>query len=373
MTRTRILYCINTMWPGGTENQLANLIKRLDRDRFEPAICVLRPGTIDLSGLDCPSIILSFTALRSVHGAGCVLRLRRFITRHRFDVMHSFFADPSLLGYLASVGTSVRVRVGSIRDLGFWRTPGQRAMFRCLYPFFDGFISNSRIGALTAHKDDGIPLEKIRVIPNGIEVPVDSSEGSKDGPLVGVVANMSQRVKRIDLFLEAAALVRRQRPDARFAIVGNGPLRPGLEKHAADLGLAEHVHFVGPVADAQPWVKSFDVGVSCSDSEGLSNAIIEFMAWGVPAVARRVGGNPELLTNEETGLLVDSDQPGPIATAILRLLSDADLRRRMGARARDVVAARHNWETCVHQHEQYYTHLMDRRVLTASVAMRRAL
>ena len=72
---------------------------------------------------------------------------------------------------------SVRVRVGSIRDLGFWRTPAQGAMLRRLYPFFNGFISNSNIGAATAHSMDGIPLEKIRVISNGVDLPPWPSTG----------------------------------------------------------------------------------------------------------------------------------------------------------------------------------------------------
>jgi glycosyltransferase involved in cell wall biosynthesis len=347
------------MWPGGTENQLAGLIKRLDRSQFEPALCVFKPGGMDLHALGCPVLTLSFSSFRAASCVGCFARLRRFIQQHQVDILHTFFADPSVLGYFASLKSSVRVRVGSIRDLGFWRTPHQRLMLRTVYPFFDGFISNSKIGASAAHVMDRIALDKIEIIPNGLDLPLlEQQPGEQVEPVVGLVSNLNEPIKRVDLFLEAAHLVHRARPEARFVIVGDGPMRGSLEAQAASLGIRERVNFVGSVLDAPNWVKSFAVGVSSSDSEGLSNAIMEFMAAGVPTVARNVGGNAELVVDGETGVLVDSDRPAAIAEAILRLLREPSTRRCMGARARRAATANYSWERCIGRHQEYYARLL---------------
>ena len=364
MPRLHVLYCIEAMVHGGTEKQLAELIRGLDRRRVEPSLCVLKPSSMDIRALDCAVLQLGFRTFRSPAARGGLRRLRAFMRARRVDIVHTYFQDPTLLGWLASIQTPVRARVAAFRDMGFWRTPAKVAQLRLAYPFFDGFIANSVAVAKQAHDLDRIPLDKIEIIPNGVRIaPVSPRPERWRTPVVGIVANLDRPVKRVDLFLRAARLVRQAVGQAEFVVIGEGHLRPALTREAATLGILDSVRFLGSVQDVAAELQRFDVGVISSDSEGLSNSILEYMAAGVPTVARAVGGNLELVKDGETGQLVDDDRPESLAAAIVSLLRDESSRSRMGACARALAEDSFSTAAYVSRHEQYY-----RRILAASTA-----
>lgn len=359
MSPVRVLYCIEAMIHGGTEKQLAALIRTVDRRRVEPALCVLKPSTMNLSDLDCHVLELGFRTFRSPAAVGCLQRLRRFMLDRRIDVVQTFFQDPTLLGWLASVGTPVRARIASFRDMGFWRTPAKVAQLRLAYPNFDGFIANSPAVARRIHELDRIPLDKIEIIPNGVATDGDPANRARNlVPVVGVVANLDRPVKRVDLFLRAARLIRDAVGRVEFVVIGEGHLRPALVEEAARLGIADCVRFLGRVEDVPEQIQRFDVGVISSDSEGVSNAILEYMAAGVPTVARAVGGNAEVVIDGGTGLLVRDDSPESLSGAIVELLRDHRRATSMGQRARDVAEWRFSMSACVRRHEEYYDRLL---------------
>jgi L-malate glycosyltransferase len=352
-----VLYCIDAMARGGTEKQLAALIQHIDPSIVQPHLCTLRPSETDLNELGCEVLKLSFTSFGSPSILGCVRQLRRFIRKREIDLVHSFFQDSTVMAYLATAGTNV-VRVGSFRDMGFWRTPGKVRQLRLVYPRYHGFIANSDMVARHVHEEDHVPLEKIRVIYNGVRIPDSADRPDPSLPLtVGIVANLNRPIKRVDLFLRAARLVADALPQARFVIVGDGHLRPALTELCAALNLTAVVSFRGSVPDSSLEIAHFDVGVLTSDSEGLSNSILEYMAAGVPTVARRVGGNPELVADGESGLLVGEDGALGLATAVLSLLRDPSLRAKIGRQARARAQARFSVEACAQQHEFCYLRL----------------
>lgn len=355
----RVLFCIDAMIHGGTEKQLAELIRRFDRERVVPHLCTLKPSRIDLATLSCPTLELGFRSFRRAGTAGEIRRLRRFLRAHEIDIVHTFFQDATLLGLFASLGSGVRRRVAALRDLGFWRTRRKAVQMRLAYAAFDGFVANSRAIARWAERTYKIDAGRIEVIYNGVSVP-DQAPARRPSAMriVGTVANLDRPVKRVDLFVEAAALVASRAGDVRFLVVGDGPLRPALTELAHARGLDDRIDFVGSVANPADLVARFDVGVLCSDSEGFSNAILEFMAAGVPTVARAVDGNVELVEPGITGLLVGSDAPPEVARAILELLDDEEGRRRMGEAARQRASQVYAWERCVSAHEAYYARLL---------------
>jgi glycosyltransferase involved in cell wall biosynthesis len=355
----RIVFCILSMGEGGTEKQLIKLIRGLDHTRFEPLLCTLRPIFMDLKTLDCQFLELLIGSLGSVSALQELRRLRRFVRDQRVDIIQTFFEDPTVFGLLGSLGHQVRVRVAGIRDLGFSRTWKKVPQLRLAYPHFDGFIANSQAAARQANALDRIPLEKIEVIYNGVALPPTREPYARhEPPLVGVVAHLNRQVKRVDLFLHAASHVRQQVPTARFLVVGDGHLRQELESLAQRLGLGSSVEFAGHVSDVVATMRLLDVGVLCSDSEGFPNTVLEYMACGVPTVARKVGGNEELVSDRETGMLVDSDRPEAIAEAVLALLRDEELSRTVSARARRLVEDSFSVEACVARHEDYYERLL---------------
>lgn len=354
----RVLYCIEALLPGGTEKQLASLIKGIDRRRFQPSLCTLKPSKSDLSVLECPTIELGFRSFFSPRALGCIHRLRRFIAEQQIDVVQTFFQDPTLVAWLASLRTRAGARIATFRDLGFWRTPAKVAQLRLAYPCFQGFIANSRAVAQVVHEQDRIALERIQIIPNGVVIPPRRDRAAtRERPVVGLVANLDRPVKRVDLFLQVAQRIHREIQDVQFVIVGDGHLRPGLTADAGRMGLDGAVRFVGAVEDATDYISRFDVGMICSDSEGLSNAILEYMAAGIPTVARDVGGNAEAVVSGKTGILVPSDQPQAIAEAVLRLLRNDTERLRMGDRAREAAEGFSMTES-IRRHQEYYVWLL---------------
>lgn len=148
---------------------------------------------------------------------------------------------------------------------------------------------------------------------------------------MAIVANLNRRVKRVDLFINAAFLLHKKFPAVRFWIIGDGPLRKELQELALSLGLADNVMFLGSRSDVPRIMREVMVGVNCSDSEGMSNAIMEYMACGIPVVATDVGGNRELVEDGVTGLLIPKNDPSGLASALASLLRDPCKASKLGS------------------------------------------
>jgi len=179
---------------------------------------------------------------------------------------------------------------------------------------------------------------------------------SSEHLIVGTVARLDP-VKGMEQWLRAAGVAAAAEPRARFVIVGDGPQRESLTRLARELGIAPLVVWVGQ-QNAVRYYRLFDVFALASRYEGLSIAILESMAAGLPAVATRVGGNPELVTDGETGYLVPAQDGRAMGQAILRLLTDSVARRAMGRRARERVEAEFTEEQMVARVAALYTDLL---------------
>jgi glycosyltransferase involved in cell wall biosynthesis len=193
-----------------------------------------------------------------------------------------------------------------------------------------------------------------------------------EAPLVAVFARLHP-VKGIEYFLDAAASLAARFPLARFLVVGEGcivrdgvivpsPYRHELEDYAARLGLAERVVFTGFRRDVPELLREVAVSVlPCISNEGLSNSVLESMAAGAPVVATTVGGNPEIVEDGRTGLLVPPADSGALAGAIARLLEDRELAERLGRAARQRVADHFSVEQMVRRTERLYVDLLGRK------------
>lgn len=330
-----VLYIIDSLAHGGTEKQLVQLIRHLDPEKFRPHLCTLKRSEGLYDELDIPKICLDFVSFGRPAVVKKVATLSSFIRRHRIRIVQTFFQDPFLLGAMVKPFTGVKL-IGSFRDLGFWRTPSETRKMRLAYPFFSGFIANSQ--AVKDHfvQRDGIRAEKIQVIYNGVDLAgfVPRSPESFDGKnfVVGIVANLNRPVKRVQDFIQAAALVRREVQDAEFVIVGDGHLKGELETLARSLGLGGSITFTGRIENPAEVIRGFHVGVITSETEGMCNAVIEYMACGLPVVATDVGGNPELVVDGESGYLVPPAAPAILAEKIIQLARAPRLCRDMGER-----------------------------------------
>jgi glycosyltransferase involved in cell wall biosynthesis len=207
----------------------------------------------------------------------------------------------------------------------------------------DGVVANSEIAASQAIDVEGIPAEKVHVIPNAV-IPTEPDpdvrrrlrDGWAVGPddlVIGCVANYKPG-KGLEDLLTTAQAVREDEPRVRFVLVGEGPSRSILEATIQRSGLGDNVILTGAVADARSAYGAFDVLVQASHSEGLPNVVLEGAAAGLPIVATAVGGTAEIVRDGETALLVAPSDPAALAGAILRVVHDPDLRGRLASSAR---------------------------------------
>ncbi|MGH7456446.1 MAG: glycosyltransferase, partial [bacterium] len=234
----------------------------------------------------------------------------------------------------------------------------------------DQMLSVSEVLRENLHQTFNFPKERIRVVANGVDLSrFDLSRNGIDykarlglppeALVFGAVGRLVP-VKAYPLLLKAGKLVFRGIPQAHLVIVGDGPLRNELLQLARDYNMLDRVHFLGARKDVQEILRALDVYVLCSESEGMSNTILEAMASGRPVVATAVGGNPELVIDGETGLLVRPDHPHRLATAIMKLLREPECRRRLGRCGRQRVEKQFSLDGMVRNYAKVYLELFAR-------------
>jgi glycosyltransferase involved in cell wall biosynthesis len=344
--RVNVLYVIDSLHPeyaGGTETQLESTIRNADRDFVNPFLCALR-GVVP-PNFKCPVKILRVEKLLGPGFVSALWRLTGLMKREKIDVAHLSFFDSVVLGTVAARLARVPVIITSrrgIRSLASKRP--EVLLLRMLDRLATCILCNSHAVEESVLEEEKIPSRKALVLHNGVVAPLSVAPppgeaklrlGLKPGELsVGMVSNL-RYVKGVDVFLKAASVVSKEEPLSRFCIFGEGELREGLEKLALELGIAQTVKFLGFKRDAYTLIPGFDVAVISSRSEGCSNALLEYCFAGSAIVATDVGGNPEIVADCESGLLVPVDDPVLLGRGILRLLRDSHLRTWLGSQARE--------------------------------------
>jgi glycosyltransferase involved in cell wall biosynthesis len=211
-----------------------------------------------------------------------------------------------------------------------------------------------------------VPARKIAVVPNGLDVDQFSSRSARPSlRRVVVVANLRPE-KGHDVLMDAAVEVVHRFPDARFELAGGGPELGVLQARAAASPVSHVFTFLGHRPDVAACLQANDIFVLPSRSEAFPNAVLEAMAAGLPIVASAVGGIPELVDDERTGLLVAPDDPRALADRICRLMTDTALAGRLGAGARADAEARYSFDRMVAAFELVYLTELARRGVVAA-------
>ena len=325
--------------PGGTERLVIEIVRAL-RDRMDFAVCCLdQPGdwAAELAALGVPLIALSRAP---GFQPALAMRLSRVMKEHAIDVVHCHHYSPYVYGLLASI-TRPGVKLlftehGKLSDAGPSR---KRQLINPLLSRLPGRIYAVSSDLKQHMVREGFPARCIDVIYNGIDpgertTPQHRREARAalglppDAMVIGTVGRLDP-VKNLPMLLQAQAMLAIRHPEVRTVIIGDGPERAALAARAIEFGVKHLVTFAGYRSDVRALMPAFDIYVNCSTYEGVSLTILEAMATGLPVVATAVGGNPEVVVDRETGMLVAA-RSRSLAEAISGLSIDPECRRKMG-------------------------------------------
>jgi glycosyltransferase involved in cell wall biosynthesis len=346
--RTRVLQLVLSLSPGGTERLVIEICRRL-ADRVDSSvICLDEPGAwaheLEAAGVDVLAL-----GRRPGFQPSLARQIARVIKARRIEVIHAHHYSPYVYAALAALLAPVRVvftEHGRVSDAApSWKR-------RVVNPLLARLPA--RICAVSADLRrhmiaEGFPAHRIGVVYNGIEAGRRPGAFEREAAraalglprqafVIGTVGRLDP-VKNLHVLLRAHAIVTATHPWAQLIVIGDGPERAALEAKAAALRITGSVRFVGYRRDVRLLVPAFDVFANTSDYEGVSLTILEAMAAAVPVVAAPVGGNPEVVAHQETGLL-SSAAPALFAAALCRLAADGPGRRALGEAGRRRVETR---------------------------------
>ena len=373
--RLRVLHLLNSFELGGTERQAVELLKRLDRTRYDVRLAAIqRKGPLydEIAPLYPDLLEFPLNSLYNARALRQMRRLRTWLRTERIDVLHAHDFYAGWLGTLAAQFTSVRV-IACQRHLRLsdrWvHAFGRRVINRLAHRVV---VNAEMIRAHVLETGTAKPTQLV-VIRNGLSFQPDQVDRAAMRAtlcrelgltgavkLIGSVANL-RPVKGHRYLLQAAAQVLRQIPDAHFVLIGAGELRAAIQMQAAELGIGQHLHLLGHRSDAAQLAQGFDLAVLASLHEGLPNTVLEAMAAGVPVVSTAVGGARELIVDNETGFLVPAADAAGLASKIIDVLANETKRARVAARGRAFVTEQFSMRRMVAATEQLYDELGGRR------------
>jgi glycosyltransferase involved in cell wall biosynthesis len=357
----RVSLLISDLARAGAETQLVELALGLDRRRWDVEIVLLKSRNDFAEPLARAGIPVLALGRRGPLDLGALRRLARHLHERRPDVLHASLFLANLHAVLATRRAAVPALVLSVRSCYETTLPPLwRRVARLSHRAADRLIANSR-AALEEEARAGFPRERLVHVPNGLRLTAEpplprAALGLPEGPLVLALGQLDP-VKGHRHLLAAWPEVQSRHPTARLALVGAGPLRAELEHSARGLG----VSFLGFRSPATAHLAACDLFVQPSLSEGLPNAVLEAMAQGRAVIGSRVGGIPELVEHDVTGLLVSAADPAALAAAIVELLGDPERRARLGAEGRRRVAQRYSVEAMVAATERVWLELLGER------------
>ncbi len=367
-----VAICIDSVAAdAGTEKYVVEIVRRLDRARFDLHLCCLEdsPQLKDLASC-CSTQVFPARSLYRPNGVWQVRKLRHYFRQHGIEVVHTFMPKATAFGVLAARRSGCRAVIASRRNMGYWHTPFTRCLFRYLNRHTTRILANSERVKEHVVQAEGVSPEHIDVLYNGVDMaPYEPGRSDPsaalslgilaDAPVVGVVANY-RAVKGLDLFLNAAQIVARQVPAVVFLLVGQGPLREELGRQAQELGIAGRVFFTGGKGAVPDYLGRMSVACLSSHSEGFSNALLEYMAAGVPAVATDAGGNAEAIEHGRTGFVVAGRDPDKFAARVIELLENEDQRAGMARQSRERCRERFEIGEAMRRLAGYYEALVER-------------
>lgn len=364
MTQLHVIHVLHSLGVGGTENGVVNLIRALEGEVRHTVVSMTGPGPLAARLPD--DVELHCLGKRPGLDLGSVVRLSRLLRRLRPDVVHSRnwgAFDAILAARLARVPVVIHGEHGREADDPEGLSRRRNRLRRLAAPFVDRFVTVSFDLRRWLIHVVGIPERRVVTILNGVDTTRFCDDGREtgrqalglvgDAVVLGTVGRLDP-VKDQQGLLEAFARLARTDGRAVLVVLGDGPCREALEARARRPDLAGRVRLLGERDDVPTLLRGFDIFVLPSIAEGISNTILEAMATGLPVVATRTGGNPELVEDGVTGTLVPVGRPAALADALRAYAADPHLRALHGKAGRQRAVEEFALERMVRRYRDLY-------------------
>ncbi len=354
---------LHTEWSDGLGGQekrvLAELEGMANRGHYAALVCREHAKMAQKLSIDVFTL-----PMRRLYDVTSIINLAGILKKKRFDIVNTHSGVDSWIGGIAAKIAGVPALIRT-RHLNI---PLKRNMLNFIHYLPDMYITCGENMRNNLVQNCGFPFNKVISIPTGVgeeffRVTKNPQAKTRYGlaPETPVITNVGilRSVKGHEVTLNAVKIVIEHFPDAKFLIVGNGPAKKRLENMACDTGIAKHVVFTGFIENIPEVYSISDVAVLSSWSEGLPQSMLQAMAAGVPVVATRVGGVPEVVIHEKTGLLVDAGDYNALARGIIRILENPGVALDFAKNARELVKREHPTSHMLNNIESLYSRLLN--------------
>jgi glycosyltransferase involved in cell wall biosynthesis len=366
-----ILLTVRELHDGGIERDVTKIALKIDRSRFEPHVASYQAEGMrfeELSRAGIPFLHVPLSSLKSSTALYAAMRVRRYIREHGIRLVHAY--DPSAV-FVAPIARALRVPAVLSSTLGNrdLLDPRTRRQVRWTDKIVDSVVVNCEAMRRHMIDDEHVPSERIELCYNGVdtdqfypEAALKPRPAADDSLLIGTVCVLRPE-KALHLLQEAFARVRHLKPGMKLLIVGSGPELSRLDANSRRLGLQDDCVFVPATASVPQFLRAFDIFVLSSHSEAFSNGLLEAMACGCGAVGSRVGGTPELIGNDERGLLFQPGNADDLAAKLTALIENESLRHEFGARAAEFARRRLSLEIAARRMAEIYENMLHRKAV----------
>jgi glycosyltransferase involved in cell wall biosynthesis len=371
--QTKVLQLIGSFHTGGSERQAVQLSRLL----AESGECGVFVAVLEASGAlrtEIEKLNLSAIPefpLTSFYDRNFVRQTRRaawFLRENQIEIIHTHDFYTNVFGMLAAQIAGIKAKIASKRETGEMRGAMQQIVEKQAFWLAKKIVVNA-VAVRDFLEEQGVCRAKIEVVYNGLDLtrlqPTQSRAETlrefdlpENGKIVVLVANLRHKVKNQKMFLRSAQIVKRRFENVAFVLAGEGELMSQYKRLAADLGIEQHVFFLGSCAKIADLLSVCDVGVLSSLAEGFSNSILEYMAARLPVVATKVGGADEAVADGASGFLVDSNDETAMAEKILFLLEHTEIARQFGERGRKIIEQKFSCQSQLEQTLKIYEQVL---------------
>ena len=361
--RIKIVHLVTSLEVGGAQHNMLLGLPRLDPERYEHTIVsIMDRMQMERQFRDAGIGVHSLRLSRKTD-LTAALRLRTLLKQIRPDILHTYLIHGNVLGRIVGRLAGVPTIIGSELTIGQAGRVGRFAT-KLTNPLTDAVEVNSNTGGRAAAADLGVPAGKIEVVLPGLDLSAfgDTDSRSTVRTVLGLndiqhlvlYVGRLRTVKGVEYGINAFAQALSDHPNLHMALAGEGEQRHDLENLSKDLGVSEKITFLGARNDLANVLSAADSVLMPSLTEGFPRVAIEAMASSKPVIATRVGGIPEAIIHDESGILVESKDIDGMANAISQLVADPELQSRLGSAARQRVERHYSAESYVARLDEMY-------------------